>query len=287
MDHPLNLPPLQIPDLLRKHGIRLRKRLGQNFLIEDHYLQKIVRTAQLGSHDSVLEIGAGIGNLTRYLASVAGWVVAIEIDPRLIPVLNEVLAPFSNVSVVVGDILAFDPGKYFQSPPSDQGYVVVANIPYYITSAVIRRLLEANPQPRRLFLTMQREVAERLCAAPGDFSLLALSVQVFGNPEIAFHIPAGAFYPSPKVDSSLVQVHLYPEPRIPQKHLDHFFKLIKAGFSQKRKKLRNALAMGLGWTPDQTETFLWRASIDPSRRAESLTLDEWGRLATALNENSV
>jgi 16S rRNA (adenine1518-N6/adenine1519-N6)-dimethyltransferase len=159
------------------------------------------------------------------------------------------------------------------------GYCVVANIPYYITSAVIRHLVEATKRPHRMVLTVQREVAERICAQPGDLSLLALSVQVYGQPQIAARIPAGAFYPVPKVDSAVVRVDILPEPRLPLELRAEFFALAKAGFSQKRKTLRNALAAGMKWNRDDTETFLLDAGIDPRRRAETLSLQEWGELA--------
>jgi 16S rRNA (adenine1518-N6/adenine1519-N6)-dimethyltransferase len=159
-----------------------------------------------------------------------------------------------------------------------EGYVVVANIPYYITSAVIRHLLESSPRPQRLILTIQREVALRMCAGPGDMSLLSLSVQVYGHPEIGALILAESFYPSPKVDSAVVRIDVYPQPAIPAASLGRFFQMIKAGFSQKRKTLRNALSAGLRLPPAEAETLLTAAGIDPQRRAETLGLDEWGKL---------
>jgi 16S rRNA (adenine1518-N6/adenine1519-N6)-dimethyltransferase len=158
---------------------------------------------------------------------------------------------------------------------------VVANIPYYITSAVIRHLLEAEHRPSRAVLTVQKEVAERICAGPGKMSLLALSVQVYGKPAIVGQIPAEAFYPSPKVDSAILRLEIYPQPRIPTPLLDKFFVLIKAGFSQKRKTLRNALSGGLRIAPVDVEQLLTMAGIDPQRRAETLSLEEWGKLCNA------
>ncbi len=158
----------------------------------------------------------------------------------MIPVLNQVVGQFPNVQVIEGDILALDPVQLV----SQTEYLVVANIPYYITSALIRHLLEASLPPQRLVLTIQQEVARRICAEPGDMSLLALSVQVYGHPEIMAHIPASAFYPPPNVDSTIIRIDRYPSPLIPSDELEVFFQLIKAGFSQKRKTLRNALAGG-------------------------------------------
>jgi len=269
-----------VPALLRRYGIHPDKRLGQNFLVDPVALNRVIETADLGKHDVVLEIGAGVGNLTVLLAENAGSVFAVEVDDRLIPALEEVLAPFPTVKIIRGDILELNPAQIIDQP----GYQVVANIPYYITSALIRHLLESRPKPGRITLTVQREVARRICAAPGDLSLLALSVQVYGEPRIMARIPAGAFYPPPKVDSAVVRIDLYPSPLIPSPILDIFFRLAKAGFSQKRKMLRNALSGGMRWSPGQTETLLLSAGIDPQRRAQTVSLEEWGKLAELVQE---
>jgi 16S rRNA (adenine1518-N6/adenine1519-N6)-dimethyltransferase len=176
--------------------------------------------------------------------------------------------------LVFGDILDLDP---MDLVPSDS-YLVVANIPYYITSALIRHLLDAPVRPSRLVLTVQREVAQRICAEPGHLSLLALSVQVFGEPNVKARLPARAFYPAPKVDSSVVRVDIYDEPLIPQELLDTFFRLARAGFSQKRKNLRNALSAGLSWSKDAVVALLEKAGVDPRRRAQTLSISEWRKL---------
>jgi 16S rRNA (adenine1518-N6/adenine1519-N6)-dimethyltransferase len=268
----LSLPPLNVAALLRQHGLRPRKDLGQNFLQDESALQKIVAVADLEPADAVLEIGPGLGSLTRHLALAARTVTAVELDQNLFPALNAVLAPYSNVRLVHGDILELDPAELMAA--SD--YVVVANIPYYITSAVIRHLLESTSRPRRIVLTVQSEVAERICAGPGDMSLLALSVQVYGKPSIEKTIPAEAFYPAPKVDSAVVKIDIYPEPVIPSARLDEFFRLAKSGFGQKRKTLRNSLGALVG--REQAESILAAAGIDPMRRAETLSLEEWGKV---------
>lgn len=273
-----NLPPLNISQIMQSFGLHTDKRLGQNFLVDDQALRKVVNAAGVGPEDFVLEIGAGLGNLTRYLAVTAHKVVAVEIDGRFIPALHQVMAPFTNVQIVQGDILHQSPAALFPELEPSKGYIVAANIPYYITSAVIRHLLEASLRPRLIALTVQREVAERICAGPGDLSLLALSVQVYGKPSVAARIPAGAFLPPPKVDSALVCIELYPQPLLPEAQLDNFFKLIKAGFSQKRKTLRNALSAGLSLPAAQIGQILEQAGIDPMRRAETLSIDEWGKL---------
>ncbi len=282
MDRPISLPGLDIPALLRRHGLHPRKSLGQNFLLDESALQLVVQSAQVSSSDVVLEIGSGLGSLTRHLAMAARLVVAVEVDASLIPVLNEVVAPFANVRVVQGDILTLDPPTLVQGEP----YIVVANIPYYITSALIRHLLEARTPPARLVLTIQEEVARRICASPGEMSLLALSVQVYGHPEVVATIPPGAFYPPPKVSSAVLRIDRFPSPAIPSPELELFFRLIKAGFSQKRKTLRNALAAGLHLPAPVVEQMLNQASINPQRRAETLSIPEWKQLTEVYSQRA-
>lgn len=272
---PPPIPPLNVAGLLKQHGLRADKRLGQNFLQDPRALEKIVQAAGIHPQDTVLEIGPGLGSLTRYLAAAAKKVTAVELDQKLFPPLEAVLAPYKNIQLVQGDMLGIKPNEIIDQ----QDYLVVANIPYYITSALIRHLLESSPRPRRIVLTIQKEVAERICAGPGDLSLLALSVQVYGQPRIAAHIPAGAFFPAPNVDSAVLVIDIFPTPGVEEKLLDIFFKLIKAGFSQKRKKLRNSLSAGLRLSPPEAEKLLLAAEIDPQRRAETLSLDEWGKLS--------
>jgi 16S rRNA (adenine1518-N6/adenine1519-N6)-dimethyltransferase len=271
------LPSLDIPVLLKQFGLRPSKRLGQNFLQDNRALQEIVGAAKIQPADDILEIGPGLGNLTRYLALAAHSVTAVELDGKLFPALEAIVAPYKNIRLVQGDILRLDPASLMDT--SD--YLVVANIPYYITSAVLRHLLESGRHPRRLVLTVQEQVAERICARPGKMSLLALSVQVYGTPEIVAYIPAEAFFPVPKVDSAVLRVEILLEPLISTAQMDIFFTLIKAGFSQKRKTLRNSLSGGLGIAPAEAEKYLAAVGIDPIRRAETLSLEEWGNLCKA------
>jgi 16S rRNA (adenine1518-N6/adenine1519-N6)-dimethyltransferase len=270
----LSLPPLNIPALLRRYDLHPSKGLGQNFLQDNHSLQKIINAAHLLPDETVLEIGPGLGSLTRYLALLARSVTAVELDRKLFPALEAILASYKNVRLVQGDILKLNPAELMESP----GYVVVANIPYYITSVVIRHLLETKQPPSRVVLTVQKEVAERICAGEGKMSLLALSVQVYGKPAIGTSIPATAFYPPPKVDSAVLCIEIYSQPAIPAARLEAFFTIIKAGFSQKRKTLRNSLSGGLGIPPVESEKLLFEAGIDPQRRAETLSMEEWGNL---------
>ncbi len=272
------IPLLHAAALLKRYGLRAHKGLGQNFLDDPSVLEAIVIAAEIQPTDIVLEIGPGLGSLTRYLAVSAKEVVAVELDEKLIPPLKAVLAPYPNVRLIHGDILKLSPKDLI--PASE--YLVVANIPYYITSAVIRHLLESEPKPRRIVLTVQKEVAQRICAKPSDMSLLALSVQVYGKPRLAAQIPAEAFFPAPKVDSAVLCVDIYPAPLAKEELLEPFFKLIKAGFSQKRKTLRNSLSSGLHISPSEAMDLLTRAHIDPQRRAETLSIEEWERLCENL-----
>jgi len=257
--------------LLKKHNLRPDKNLGQNFLTDPSILDNIVDAAEVKSQDTVLEIGAGLGHLTRHLAVTAKQVVAVELDKRLISILEQNLQSFSNIRIVQGDILQLNPRDLV----AEDNYLVVANIPYYITSSIIRNLLESEVKPKRIILTIQHEVAQRVCAVSGQMSVLALSVLMYGEPILVRRIPAEAFYPPPKVDSAIIRIDLYPEPILPAEKRELFFKLVKAGFLHKRKTIRNSLSTGLKWAPEKTEGLLSAAEINPRRRAETLSLSEW------------
>ncbi|NIL97545.1 MAG: ribosomal RNA small subunit methyltransferase A [Planctomycetales bacterium] len=242
-------------------------------------LQRVLAAADISADDYILEVGPGLGGLTRYLAAAARHVAAVELDKRLIAPLKQVLSPYPNVRIIQGDILALDPAGLIESP----GYLVVANIPYYITSGLIRHLLEVRIKPSRIVLTLQREVAQRICAGPGRLSLLALSVQVYGQPQMKGRIPAEAFYPVPKVESAVLRIDLFEQPVVRSEHLEMFFRLVRAGFSQRRKTLRNALAGGMAWQPAEAEAVLRAAEIAPNRRAQTLSLEEWAELAAQIS----
>lgn len=266
-------------EALRRHGLRPTRRLGQNFLVDRRALRRIVEAAELEPADTVLEVGPGIGQLTRLLSERAGRVIAVEIDPRLVAALHEELAGCPNVEIVEGDILALDPGALVGGGP----YKVVTNLPYYITSAAIRHLLEAQPPPTLLVLTVQSEVAERITARPGDMSLLSVSVQFYGRPRRIARIPAGAFYPPPKVNSAIVRIDVYPQPPVQVPDRAYFFDVVRAGFGQRRKQLRNSLAAGLQLPTEQVEKALRLAGIDPKRRAQTLSLQEWAAASHELS----
>jgi 16S rRNA (adenine1518-N6/adenine1519-N6)-dimethyltransferase len=269
-----------IASLLKEHNLRPDKSLGQNFLSDPNILEKIVQLAGVTSTDTVLEIGAGLGHLTAHLAKYAGAVTAVELDPRFIPILTKQLAPYSNVTLVEGDILQLTQADLVQQ----DGYLVVANIPYYITSRIIRMLLEGEIKPRQIILTIQYEVAERITADTGKLNLLALSVLMYGTPRVLMRIPAGAFYPPPKVDSAVIKIDLHADPLLPAAQRERFFQLIKAGFLHKRKTLRNSLSKGMGWSPKQAVDLLENAGIDSGRRAETLSIQEWIQLTSAYDK---
>lgn len=273
--------------ILSRYNIRPSKGLGQNFLISDRAFACILDAAALEPSDVVLEVGPGIGTLTRRLAEGAGRVVAVELDRKMLAVLEETLAGRDDVHLVEGDFLAMDPVATMRRALSlgDDAplrWKLVANLPYYITSAALRHALTASPRPERLVVMVQRDVAQRIVAADGKLSLLAVSVQVFGTPEIACTVPAGAFVPRPKVDSAVLKVVLHERPRVPEDALDAFFAVVRAGFQERRKQLHNALAHNLPHGRDAVTAALAAAGVEPTRRAETLSIDDWRRLTEAL-----
>jgi len=261
--------PLAARQLLRAYGIRPQKNLGQNFIVDREALDAILLAAELHRTEDVVEVGAGLGALTRRLSVSAAHVTAIELDSRLIPVLKAVLQSAENVDILAGDALSVD-----IETASD--YRVVANIPYTITSALLRHYLEAEQPPDRIVLTVHSEVAARAAAQPGQMSLLALSVQIYGEPEIRGKIPARAFYPEPEVESSILRIDIHPTPVIEAEWIAPVFRLARAGFTQRRKKLRNSLGPVLGNNAGEN---LQAAGIDPSTRAQELNLEQWEALA--------
>jgi len=270
--------PLNIRSILRRYHLWPKKQLGQSFLEDESALEKVVAAADLLPTDTVLEIGPGLGSLTRHLARAVQRVIAVEIDAALLPPLEEVLQPYGNVEIILADILRLDLAKVEGLAP---GYIVVANIPYYITSAIVRHLVEAPVRPARIVLTGQREVAERMVAQPDDMNMLAVSVQFYTAARVGAKLAAGAFYPRPDVDSAVIRLDVRPTPAVAVPEVEGFFRVVKAGFSQKRKQLRNSLAGGLQLDNTQADTLLTAAGIDPQRRAETLALPEWAAVATA------
>lgn len=253
---------------LRAHGLAPRKRLGQNFLRDGSFLKRIADAADVAGDDEVLEIGAGTGVLTRSLLERARRVVAIELDNSLFQLLQTQLGSVPNLELWHGNALDFDPGACFPGP-----YKLLGNIPYYITGPLVRRYLEVPHQPSVLVFMVQREVAERIVAKPGDLSVLGVSVQYYADAEIMARVPAGAFYPVPQVDSAILR--LVPKTGPLGAEPDEFFRVVKAGFSMRRKQITNSLAAGLQLARPETQGLLRAAAIEETRRAETLSVAEW------------
>ncbi len=279
MPEPVDVPATKAKTLLGQFGLRAKKGLGQHFLVDRRVLRRIVAAADLTSEDTVIEVGPGLGILTRELAQQAGRVMAIEADSEMVSALSEIVARHPNLTVIQGDIMRVDPVSLLPSPTgAPTSYKVVANIPYYITSAVLRHFLEASRQPALMVVMVQKEVGKAIVAQPGDMSLLAVSIQFYGKPSIVARVPARSFYPPPKVDSVILRVDVHDKPPVDVPSARAFFETVRAGFSAPRKQLRNSLAQGLAVGTQEAADLLQRAEIDPKRRAETLSIEEWGRL---------
>ena len=261
--------------LLASYDLRARKGLGQNFLVDGGILKKIAAAAELTPTDTVIEVGSGLGALTDTLVEQAGKVIAIELDNNLAEILKAHFHDLNKITVINQDVLKVNPsdilGKYTD-------YKVVANLPYYITSAVIRHFLEASVKPTIMILMVQKEVAKQITVQPGEMSLLSVSVQLYGKPTIISKVPAHCFYPAPNVDSAILKIMVYPRPKVQTEDIAGFFYIVRAGFSANRKQVVNSLANGLKVPKNEIIPLLEKAAIDPRRRAETLTIDEWGIL---------
>ncbi len=243
----------------------------------------IVSAADLAPSDVVVEVGPGLGVLTKQLVKKAGWVVAIELDNKLAAMLEQTLAAFKNVAVISGDVLKISPEALLQNEKerfssATGGYKVVANLPYYITSPVLRHFLEASLKPKIMVVMVQKEVAEAIVAEPGEMSVLSVSVQLYSEPEIIGYVPAGCFYPAPEVDSAILRMTIYAKPAVEVGDEEGFFGLVRAGFSTPRKQICNSLTYGLALPKGEVLALLGGVGVAPQRRAETLTLDEWAQL---------
>lgn len=264
--------------VLQRHQLRPRKSLGQNFLRDGRYLSEIVAALDLTPEDEVLEIGPGTGVLTARLVASARRVVAVELDTRLAAALASEFPSADNLEIVQADALEVRPADFFQGP-----YKLAGNIPYYITGPILRHFLELEARPSIMVLMVQKEVAQRVVAGTGDLSLLGVSVQFYGAPEIVARVPRRAFHPVPKVDSAILKIVPH-EPSLPLSLRPPFFRVVRAGFGTKRKTLRNALSIGLDLPASRAESLLQNAGIDGQRRAETLSIEDWTRLTRAYVE---
>lgn len=269
-------------DVLRRHGLRANKALGQNFLTDASALGAVLDAAELESEDRVLEIGPGAGTLTAELVQRAGCVLAIELDETLVGVVRMELGDRPNLHIAHGDILKVPYQRMLADACGAGSYKVVANLPYYITSQVLRLLLEREPKPELIDVMVQKEVAERATAGPGAMSLLGLSVQTFSQAWLVAHVPAGSFVPQPEVDSAVLQLKVRPEPLFPEISMERYFAIAAAGFGQKRKGLLNSLSSNLHLSKPVVQEALRAAGIEPLTRAQQLGLEDWARLCDTL-----
>lgn len=281
--------PSRTKEIIRKHGFSFKKSLGQNFLIDMNIMNRIVGAAELDEHTGALEIGPGIGALTEQLARQAGVVAAVEIDQRLIPILDEVMEPYSNVSVVHGDVLKVDLKQLFAEKFSTAEKVsVVANLPYYVTTPIMMKLLEERLPLKNIVVMIQKEVAERMAAKPGgkDFGSLSIAVQYYSEPDIVCTVPGTVFIPQPNVDSAVIRLKVREQPPVKVQDEQRFFEVVQASFTQRRKTLWNNLksryANDLG--TEALQAALDEAGIEPSRRGETLSLEEYAKLSDAITK---
>ena len=277
-----------IKALLNRYLVYPSKGLGQNFLIDKSVLKKIIKAAELTKKDVILEIGPGIGNLTRELAHKAKRIIAVEKDPKLARILKETLKEFKNIQIIQGDILKIQDTRY----KIQDTYKIVANLPFYIAAPVIRKFLQLNNQPRVLVLMVQKEVAQRICASPAKIfasqklgrarppkmNLLAISVQFYAKPEIISYVSKKSFWPEPKVDSAIIKISKIKNQKS-KIATDIFFKVVKAGFSQPRQMLINNLAKKLEIEKEKIKEVLKKNKISPSQRAETLAIKDWVQIA--------
>lgn len=278
--------PQNMIAVLQKYNFVFQKKYGQNFLIDSHVLEKIVDAAQITEEDCVLEIGPGIGTMTQYLAESAREVVAVEIDRALIPILEDTLSAYHNVTVINRDIMKVDIQQLVQERNQGRPVKVVANLPYYITTPIIMSLLEKHVPLQSITIMVQKEVADRMQVGPGtkDYGALSLAVQYYARPEVVANVPANCFMPRPGVDSAVVRLTRYPQPPVEVRDEKHMFAMIRASFNQRRKTLANGLANGMGIPREQVAEALAEMGLSATIRGEALTLEQFAQLSNLLKQ---
>jgi 16S rRNA (adenine1518-N6/adenine1519-N6)-dimethyltransferase len=260
--------------MLYVHHMHPNKAFGQNFLVDRTILERIIAAAELTPDEQILELGAGTGVLTRELAERTRRVVAVELEQDMLKLLAETTQAYANVEILARNLLYVDPEELFGQQP----YKLVANLPYYITAPTFRHFLESANAPRLFVVMVQYEVAQRIIAEPGDLSLLGVSVQFYGQPRVIARVPARAFYPAPKVDSAILRVDVHEQIPLTRPERDRFFRVVQAGFSERRKQVHNSLAHGLHRKDEEIRSWLAATGIEANRRAETLSIEEWLRL---------
>lgn len=283
MDKKRLYSPSYVKEIIDKYNFRFSKSLGQNFLIDGNIVRKICEEGEVSKEDDILEIGPGIGTLTEELSCKANKVVAVELDKSLFPILDETLAGCNNVEIVYGDILKIDLPKLFSEKFESENIKIVANLPYYITTPIIARLLEEELDIDSILVMVQSEVAERMKASPGtkDYGSLSVFVQYYTDPEIVLSVPKTAFMPRPNVDSAVIKLKIRKE-KIELKDRKTFFKVVKAAFSQRRKTILNSLSSGLKTDKGTVRAILGKVDIDPKLRAENLTIEDFSKISAIL-----
>ncbi|MCP3764493.1 16S rRNA (adenine(1518)-N(6)/adenine(1519)-N(6))-dimethyltransferase RsmA [Domibacillus sp. A3M-37] len=285
--------PSRTKDILARHRFSFKKSLGQNFLIDSNILQRITETAELTKETGVIEIGPGIGALTEHLARSAGKVVAFEIDQRLLPILDETLAPYDNVKIINEDVLKADMKTVVEQEFAQfDRLMVVANLPYYVTTPIIMKLLEDKIPVNGFVVMLQKEVGARISAKPStkEYGSLSIAVQYYTEASIAFIVPKTVFMPPPNVDSAIIKLDVRDEPAVSVDDEDFFFKVTRTSFAQRRKTILNNLVNGLPGGKEKKEditTALEEAGIEPSRRGETLSLAEFASLSESLTKKGI
>lgn len=273
-------------EVLKKYGFVFQKRYGQNFLIDSHVLEKIVKAAEIGKEDFVLEIGPGIGTMTQYLSQAAGKVAAVEIDRFLIPILEETLHDFPNVEVIHNDILKVDLKQMILEKNQGKPIKVVANLPYYITTPILMELLEKKLPVTSVTVMVQKEVAQRMCREPGskEYGALSLAVQYYAQPRVAAQVPPNCFIPRPKVGSTVIQLKIYEKPPVFVENENFLFQLIRASFHQRRKTLMNGLLNypGFSFGREEIGEAFEKCGISMNIRGENLSLGQFAQLSNVL-----
>lgn len=278
--------PQNTIEILQKYRFNFQKKFGQNFLIDTHVLEKIMDAAEITKEDCVVEIGPGIGTMTQYLAEAAGKVTAVEIDRALIPILNETLAEYDNVTVINEDVLKVDIRKLAEEQNGGKPIKVVANLPYYITTPIIMGLFESHVPVDSITVMVQKEVAQRMQALPGtkDYGALSLAVQYYAEPYIVANVPPNCFMPRPNVGSAVIRLTRYSQPKVSVKDEALMFRIIRASFNQRRKTLQNGLnnSPEITASKEQIAEAIASLGVSPSVRGEALTLEQFALLADAL-----
>jgi 16S rRNA (adenine1518-N6/adenine1519-N6)-dimethyltransferase len=271
--------PKTIKEIFEKNNIKPNKILGQNFLIDKNILDKIIKASDLKPTDIVLEVGPGIGTLTQELAKKTKKVFSVEKDQLMLSVLKETLKDYKNIKLINQDILKFEISDLFKNSKI-KNYKIISNIPYYLTSPLIRKFLESENQPKEIILMIQKEVAQRICSNPPKMSLLSVSVQFYAEPKIISYVSKNCFWPAPKIDSAIIKIT--PFGSKPSLDPNLFFKIVKAGFSQPRKQIAGNLSKNLKLPKTQIDNWLIKNNIKPNQRAETLYIEDWKNLTKTL-----